>query len=649
MKRWTWAAMIVVVLGVLLVARHDRLDRDNRAAEPKPNTASMEKTAKMTTVKQDVQLTEELCRVQCFSDLRSTAVQLGTGNRGEESAILKARLAGNPHLESLAWYAGGPSPLASAGTRMTDYPEALRAEIAKAAAAVRAGQEYRSSALSAGNGPKAVMGVPGGRGDGLVSVIRQDILTKVESESQRNLRLELYPNPNRKPGMKAAEANNLAETRVRGPEDNQGKSHYYKNQIVVKFKKTPTERQLKKIQQELEALSYERIMDKAYVFTSQRMETKQMIRYFRKHSIEYVEPHYLYNTNEAAPSGPAGQSVPSRPPATKPLSTVRSYDSSTAGEEPNDTLFARYQWNLPLIHAESGWTINKGSGDCIVAVVDTGVDLTHPDLKDRLISGYNAVDSSKQPTDDVGHGSHVAGIIAATVNNSLGIAGLTWNNPIMPVKVLDSSGAGNAYNVAEGVIWATDHGAKVINMSLGNYAESSFLHDAIKYAYNHDVVLVAATGNDNSGDPGYPAAYPEVLAVAATDNTSSKASFSNYGSYVDVAAPGVNIASTYMNNQYASLSGTSMASPHAAALAALIRSANPKLTNKEVMDLMRNTAADLGASGRDDDYGYGQIDVYRALEAAAGGTSAAGEGTEQTLPRTDGNPLSRLLQRLFGR
>jgi subtilisin family serine protease len=170
--------------------------------------------------------------------------------------------------------------------------------------------------------------------------------------------------------------------------------------------------------------------------------------------------------------------------------------------------------------------------------------------------------------------------------------------------------------VAQGIIWAADHGAKVINMSLGNYADANFLHDAIKYAYDKDVVLIAASGNDNTEKPGYPAAYPEVFAVAAIDSKKSKASFSNYGEYIDVAAPGVSIASTYPKNQYAALSGTSMASPHVTALAALIRSVNPLLKNTEVMDIMRQTATDLGPEGKDNYFGHGQIDVVKALKAA---------------------------------
>jgi subtilisin family serine protease len=149
---------------------------------------------------------------------------------------------------------------------------------------------------------------------------------------------------------------------------------------------------------------------------------------------------------------------------------------------------------------------------------------------------------------------------------------------------------------------------------LGNYAQAEFLHDAIRYAYDRGVVLVAASGNDNTDRPGYPAAYPEVFAVASTDADGSRSSFSNYGDYIDVAAPGASIASTYPGSQYAALSGTSMASPHVAALAGLIRSINPDLTNVEVMDIMRKSARDLGAAGKDNNFGYGQIDVVKALE-----------------------------------
>ena len=247
-------------------------------------------------------------------------------------------------------------------------------------------------------------------------------------------------------------------------------------------------------------------------------------------------------------------------------------------------------------------------------MVDTGVDLNHPDLKKRLTKGYNVLEENHFADDDNGHGTHVAGIIASETNNREGVAGLTWYNKIMPIKAVGAEGYGTSFDIAKGIIWAVDHGADVINMSLGNYQSSSWLKEAIDYAYNRDVVLIAAAGNENTSRPSFPASYPQVLSVAAIDYTGNRASFSNFGDYIDVAAPGDLIASTYLNQQYASLSGTSMASPHVAGLAGLLRSVNPDLSNRDVMQIIENTAFDLGMPGKDFEFGSGLIDVQHALK-----------------------------------
>ncbi|MCM3125427.1 MULTISPECIES: S8 family peptidase [unclassified Mesobacillus] len=257
-----------------------------------------------------------------------------------------------------------------------------------------------------------------------------------------------------------------------------------------------------------------------------------------------------------------------------------------------------------------------GDEHIIIAVIDTGVDLDHPDLSRRLTNGYNVLENNDFPDDDNGHGTHVSGIIASETNNQEGIAGITWYNKIMPIKAMGAEGYGTTFDIAKGIIWAVDHGANVINMSLGNYQPSSLLKEAIDYAYNKNVVMISAAGNENTMQPSYPAAYPEVLSVSAVDNTGRRASFSNYGDYIDVSAPGVQITSTYFNQQYAALSGTSMASPHVAGLAGLLLSANPNLTNREVIDIIKNSAYDLGIPGNDSDFGNGLIDVKNALEAA---------------------------------
>ncbi len=376
------------------------------------------------------------------------------------------------------------------------------------------------------------------------------------------------------------------------PEE-KGLSHYIQNEVVIKFKKDTTDQQIKETLNAYK-LTLKRRLDHTIVATCPKRTTKTLISEIENgkkfEHIEYVEPHFIYMTNTIMKSNIPKELVP------------------------NDSLYSEYQWNLPIINTEAGWEFTRGKEDVVIAVIDTGVDIEHPEFAGKIVDGYNVIDPTLPPMDDDGHGTHVAGVIAANTNNQEGIAGITWFNKVMPIKVLDQSGAGTMFDVAEGILWAVDHGAKVINMSLGNYAESQYLHDAIQYAHSKDVVIVAATGNDNTNELGYPAAYKEVIGVSAVDNRLERAEFSNYGDYVDVVAPGVNIASTYPNNQYAALSGTSMASPHVAALAGLIRAYRPELSNDEVIKIIINTATDLGDKGKDIWFGAGQINMAKALK-----------------------------------
>lgn len=366
------------------------------------------------------------------------------------------------------------------------------------------------------------------------------------------------------------------------------RSHYFYNEIAVRFQTPPDHRHLTRMEAAIRGRLVKRL-DHVFVFRSQEQTYEDMRRYFRTlPTVEYCEPNYIYMQN----------------------------DLSRPVETPNDSFYARYQWNLPAIHTEAGWTLSRGKQTVPVAIIDSGVDLTHPDLIRRLGPGYNVLADDRSPNDENGHGTHVAGIIASQPNNDEGVAGITWFNPIMAVKALNADGYGTSIDVAKGIRWAVDHGAKVINLSLGNYQPSSVLEEAIRYADAHDVVLVAASGNDSTSQPSFPAAYPEVISVGAVDPDLSYALYSNYGEYIDVVAPGTNIASTFAGHQYAALSGTSMAAPHVAALAALIRSVNPRLSNDEVRSIILESADDLGERGKDPYYGYGLINVYRALELA---------------------------------
>jgi len=272
----------------------------------------------------------------------------------------------------------------------------------------------------------------------------------------------------------------------------------------------------------------------------------------------------------------------------------------------NDTR-RQEQWALEKVWFEHAWPTSTGTGE-VVAVVDTGVLAGHEDLAGQILAGRYFLSSSDGThfsgpgaTDDNGHGTHVAGIGAANANNATGITGAAPGVDILPVKVLCADGAGVSSDVAEGINWAVD------NLSLGgSYTQSVDL--AVQYARSNGVVVVAAAGNGKP-NPSYPAALPQVIAVGATDSSDAIANFSNRGAYVDLAAPGVGILSTWVNGGYAAKNGTSMASPHVAAAVALVLAARPQWDTDPVAvctQLIR-TALDLGASGRDDAFGHGRI------------------------------------------
>jgi thermitase len=256
---------------------------------------------------------------------------------------------------------------------------------------------------------------------------------------------------------------------------------------------------------------------------------------------------------------------------------------------PNDPYFNNgVQWAPQKVSAQSAWDITRGSSSIKVAIIDTGVDYNHPDLAGGVIKGYDYVDNDWDPMDLNNHGTHAAGIAAATTNNSRGIAGMAPNVYIYAVRVLDANGSGTLDDVANGIYHAVDNGAKVVSLSLGGPSGATSLQNAVNYAASKGVVVVAAAGNENTSAASYPAYYSNAIAVAATDRNDYKASFSNYGSWVDVAAPGVDIASTIRNGGYAYMSGTSMACPLVAGIAGLLASQGRSASN--IRAAIENTA-----------------------------------------------------------
>jgi subtilisin family serine protease/flagellar hook assembly protein FlgD len=277
---------------------------------------------------------------------------------------------------------------------------------------------------------------------------------------------------------------------------------------------------------------------------------------------------------------------------------------------PADDLY-RLQWYLPKIEAPKAWNLTKGASDITVAVVDDGVDTSNRELRSKIVHPYDAVTGHTYYTPG-DHATHVAGIIAASMDGH-GTVGIAPNVRILPVNVFQGNGASN-FDVAQGIVYAVDHGADIINLSLGSYMDSDILEYAADYATSHGVLLVAAAGNDDMNLPMYPAALPNVVGVSATDSNDDIAYFSNFGSDIDFSAPGYDIWSTVTGGQYKDLSGTSMAAPVVSGVAALVLSKNPFLTPSQVVSILQKSAKDLGPHGWDQFFGYGRVDAYRAVQ-----------------------------------
>ncbi len=328
-------------------------------------------------------------------------------------------------------------------------------------------------------------------------------------------------------------------------------------------------------------------------------------------------------------------------------------------EGPSDSGFAR-QWGLNNdgqiyggcywtgdcsgtadadIDASEAWGITTGSAQVWIAILDSGIDQDHEDL-DKVVANKNFT-TSRTVDDRYGHGTHVAGIAAAKTNNGIGVAGVGYDSGLMNGKVLNDRGSGWYSWIANGIVWAADNGAKVINMSLGGGSPSSTLEDAVNYAWSKGVVMLAAAGNGGNTTPEYPARYENCIAVAATDDDDAKASFSTYGSWVDVAAPGVDIYSTFPNHPYnikKSLnydygSGTSMATPHVAGLAALLFGQDPNRSNLTVRALIESTADPIPSVGTY--WVYGRIN---ACNAVGGRCTYGAEPTPSPTPEPTPEP-----------
>jgi serine protease len=370
------------------------------------------------------------------------------------------------------------------------------------------------------------------------------------------------------------------------------------NSIILDFKE---EVPIAKISEEIQGLSQQynqqvnlnsifSINDRIYIVEGDKKILKELRRSPVSKDTEYIEANYLYH----------------------------------ALETPNDPEYTK-QWNFRNINVEQAWDETKGQGTT-VAIIDTGVSQV-PDLKlTKFVKGYDFVNDKDDASDDNGHGTHVAGTIAQSTNNGYGVAGIAYQASIMPLKVLSGSGGGTIADIAEAIKFATDNGATVINMSLGGSGASNMMEEAIKYAHNKGVVIVAAAGNEARNSAAYPARYPDVISVSATDAAGQKASYSNFGAGVDISAPGGSETGKILQNTvdpstgesvFVGFQGTSMAAPHVAGVAALIRATGVEDPN-EVSAILKQSSRKVQEDHLNH-FGAGHLDAGAAVKLALKG------------------------------
>ncbi len=304
------------------------------------------------------------------------------------------------------------------------------------------------------------------------------------------------------------------------------------------------------------------------------------------------------------------------------LSMQRKKSCMRAFLTPNDQYYSNSfnsgQWALFQIDAPLAWDISTGSSDIVVAVTDNAINISHPDLVNKMVPGWDAVDNDNDPSpcggNDGFHGSHVSGIVGAETNNNIGVASIGYNVSIMPVKIGDCN-TGSLTSGYDGIIWAADNGADVINMSWGGGGSSNYGQNVCSYAWNLGSILIAAAGNDGTNQQFYPAAYDDVVSVASTTSGDAKSSFSQYGTWVSISAPGSSILSTNEGTSYQVTQGTSMASPMVAGLVGLMISHAPSATPQQVVNCLLSSSDNI--DGANSNYigqlGAGRINAYQAL------------------------------------
>jgi subtilisin family serine protease len=415
---------------------------------------------------------------------------------------------------------------------------------------------------------------------------------------------------------------------LEGKEGGRGTTEFKAGEIIVKFRENISQAGVRSLLRAEDVRILNELGNFGLMLLSvpHGRELEKIEELKRSPLVEYAEPNYVVQI-------------------TAPITAAPHYSLRASSDViPNDPYFLSQQWNLSQIEAPAAWDITTGSDRVMIAFIDSGVDLTQAELKDKVwtnpgevagngidddgngfvddVHGWDFVNWDGEPQDDYGHGTFVAGIASAETNNGTLIAGVSWGAEIMAVKVFDRAGRGSLADVNGGILYAADNGAKIINLSLlltsSDYPHS--VQNIVNYAYSKGALTIAGSGDPREYGPAppdayqYPAALDHVVSVAATDRDDEHPDFSTYNDKVDIAAPGVDIFSFWPGGQ-GWISDTGMAATHVSGLAALVWSVNPTLTPDQVEDIIKSTAVDLGEPGKDDYFGHGRIDASAAARA----------------------------------